>query len=168
MPMRIRPIRIEGNIAYVTLTKGNEAIIDAESAALVCMHNWYSKPDKHTSYAIRNETFGDRQIKIAMHRLIMQAKDGIFVDHINGNGVDNRKENLRLATRGENARNQRISVANTSGFKGVSWDKKTDTWQAAIMVNSKTVFLGRFPVLQDACSAYRLASADLHGDFGRV
>jgi hypothetical protein len=89
------------------------------------------------------------------------------IDHINGNGRDNRIENLRLATGSQNIANSKRSVANTSGFKGVSLDKRRGTWNAYIVKDYKRTYLGGFPTPQDAHEAYKRAAVELHGEFAR-
>lgn len=98
MPKKIRTIRVEGNIAYVPLTHGHEAIIDACDASLVDAFNWYARVRPHTVYAVRTTRSGMVKRDSRMHRAIMGDPDGFEVDHINGNGLDNRRDNLRLAT----------------------------------------------------------------------
>jgi len=101
-----------------------------------------------------------------MHRLILNAPPDLKVDHINGNGLDNRKENLRLATTPQNVRNARLSLRNSSGFKGVK--RKRQKWQASIVFNGKTIRLGVFDAREDAARAYDIAALLLHGEFARV
>lgn len=86
---------------------------------------------------------------IYMHRLIMDAKEGQIIDHINRNGLDNRKENLRFCDYSLNAMNSKSPSDNTSGVKGVYWNKQRNKWQAQIVVNGKCIPLGRFNNLED-------------------
>ncbi len=101
-----------------------------------------------------------------MHRIIMNAPVGKQVDHINHNGLDNRKENLRLATPAQNQANQKLSKANTSGFKGVSFDKKKKKWAAYIGKQSRN--LGRFLDIRDAARAYNDAAKLAYGEFAKL
>lgn len=167
----VRPIRIEGNIAYVPLTKGYEAIIDAADVAEVAGFNWHTRISGKTAYATTNSAKCElgRQRPIWMHRVLMRAPDGAEVDHINGDGLDNRKStNLRLATRAENVRNTRTRKTNTSGAKGVSWNKNERRWRAYITVGREQKHLGWFDDLQAAARAYAVASNLYHGEFGRT
>ncbi len=163
----IRPIRIEGNIAYVPLTKGYEAIIDAEDVPLVEGFNWIASVERNTVYAVRREGSGCRR-EIRMHRVIMGDPDGLQVDHRHGNGLDNRRSNLRVATGLQNSRNARIRKDNSSGFKGVSWNKSARKWHARIKVDGSRINLGNYETPEAAHAAYAKASAELHGEFGRI
>lgn len=168
MPRPIRPIRIEGNIAYVTLTQGHEAIIDAEDAEFIGQWNWCADKAPNTVYAIRGVERDGRHVKFYMHREILRNSTRNHTDHINGDGLDNRKQNLRVAAPHENGRNSRNRRNNTSGYKGVSWSTKRQMWQARIMCNYKEKFLGYFETKEAAYAAYCEASKLLHGEFGRV
>lgn len=162
----IRPIRIEGQVAYVLLTRGYEAMIDAEDVHLVENYNWWASSCGGLHYAVRT---GPRpmQKKSYMHREIMDAQEGFCVDHINGNGLDNRKSNLRVCTHSQNQRNQGTPRHNSSGFKGVCWSKDKQKWQAGIKINGKNKFLGRYETPEEAHKAYCDASAKYHGAFGK-
>jgi hypothetical protein len=166
MSRAVRPIRIEVDVAYVTLTKGYEAIIDAADVPLVEGWNWYASVNGNAVYGKTKK--GSKGVTITMHRVIMGNPDGFEIDHIDGNGLNNRKSNLRLATHCENNRNRKINKNNTSGFKGVTWDNKTAKWRAKIMLNYVTRSLGYFDTPAAAYAAYVAASEKLHGEFGRV
>ena len=86
-----------------------------------------------------------------MHRVIINAPKDMQVDHINGNRLDNRRCNLRLATDGQNMGNSKIPRHNTSGFKGVSWDKRREQWEAYISKKDKKIHLGRFDTFAGFC-----------------
>jgi hypothetical protein len=163
----IRQIRIEGNIAFIPLTKGYEAVIDAADVHLVEGWNWHADVKRNTVYAGRS---GPRpeQRKIHLHRAIMGDPDGLEIDHIDGDGLNNRRANLRAATHGQNQRNRGAQSNNSSGFKGVSWDKPTGKWRAQIEVNGKNKHLGRYNTPEAAHAAYCKASDVLHGEFGRA
>ncbi|PPD07167.1 MAG: Fis family transcriptional regulator [Hyphomicrobium sp.] len=105
------------------------------------------------------------------HRLIWLIHYGKwpakFVDHVNGDGLDNRLVNLRLASHAENNRNCRTYRSNTSGIKGVSFHRTWNKWQAHIQTDGKQRFLGSFKTKDEAAQAYREASKMYHGEFGR-
>ncbi len=161
----IRPIRIEGDVAYVPLTRGYEAVIDAGDVALVDGMHWQAKPgrrDTHTVYAASGIASNK------MHRIVMSAPDGMEVDHIDGNGLNNRKSNLRLSTREQNRWNVSKRPDNTSGHKGVTFEKETGKWLACIRAFGVQKKLGRFKCPTSAAIAYAKASREMHGEFGRV
>jgi hypothetical protein len=168
MPRKVRQIRIEGNIAYVPLTKNKTAIIDAEDAPKICGWNWSAYKGGRNFYAFRCETKNGKNKHVSMHRLILCAKSNLHVDHIDGNGLNNRKENLRMATRSQNQYNSRRRVDNPSGYKGVRSYKDTGKWQARITANKKQYHLGYFDTAEEAHKAYCEASKKLHGEFSRL
>ncbi len=112
-----------------------------------------------------------KHVRYPLHRVIMERitgepiPAGMVVDHINGDTFDNRRENLRLCTRAENNRNAKIRSNNTSGFKGVSYNKKMKRYGAAIRVNGRQRTIGFFDTPEDAHAAYVNAARDLHGEF---
>jgi hypothetical protein len=164
----IRPIRIEGDVAYVTLTQGYEAIIDAADVLLVEGFNWSAHVNGHTVYGIRSKRNGTKNISILLHRAIMGDPNGMEIDHEDGDGLNNRKANLRMATRAENARNRRKNQNNTSGVKSVDWDPVRKKWRARIKVDGKIHYLGRYETIEMAKTAYVAASEKMHGEFGRA
>lgn len=172
---RIKPIKIVGGVAYITLTQGYTAKIDVCDVPLVDGLNWHAKVyhDKLGAvarvYAARNFKLECGRVTIVrMHQLIMDLSSGLVVDHANGDGTDNRRGNLRPATITQNNRNRGKTVANTSGFKGVTWDKRQKGWVAQIQVDKKCVRLGHFLEIDAAAQAYASASSKFHGDFGRA
>ncbi len=106
---------------------------------------------------------------VYMHRIIMNPPDGKQVDHINGDGLDNRVENLRIATSSENNYNTGKQSNNTSGYKGVSWHKTRKTWQVLIGVGGRLIRIpGVFNSAEDAARAYDEAAKKYHGVFARL
>jgi hypothetical protein len=168
MPRSIRPIRIEGNLAYVPLTQGHEAVIDAADVPLVARWNWCAKRQRNVIYAKRKATLLNGTREVRMHRVIMGEPLGLEVDHIDGDGLNNRRSNLRAVTGQQNSRNARVRRDNTTGFKGVSCIKPDQKWRATINVDGKRVWLGCFNTPESAHAAYCAASKKYHGDFGRI
>lgn len=171
----IRPIRIEGNVAYVPLTKGYEAVIDADDVPLVDGRRWFASVilrkdgSVYKVYAAREDVSGGRKHTVYMHRIMMPATNAsLVVDHINGIGLDNRKANLRAATRSQNMMNRGANAGSRSGVKGVYWLARTGRWYAQIKAHGQRKHLGYFETRDEAAAAYRKASAELHGAFGRA
>lgn len=162
-----KQIRIEGDIAYVPLTKGYEAVIDVSDVPLVDQYYWAARINgtNYYAYALQRLVGGKRLKPLTMHRLLTGFDR---TDHRDGNGLNNRRKNLRPATIAQNARNCRRPKNNTSGVKGVTWHAKDNRWRAQIKVNGKRVWLGSFTSLDAAATAYARGSAEFHGEFGRL
>lgn len=159
-----RQIRIEGDVAYVPLTHGYEAIIDAADVPLVDGVSWFARIKPRTVYALSNTPRPKRRM-VRLHRIIMGEPDGLEIDHIDGDGLNNRRSNLRVATSSQNKHNMRAHTDSRSGFKGVTWTR--GKWLAQIGLNGKNRGIGYFDTPEAAHAAYCAASAKLHGEFGR-
>lgn len=166
----IRQIRIDGDRAFIPLTKGYEAVIDVEDVCLVEDFNWLSSVCKNVVYAMRASPRkpNTKRKFILLHRVLTSAPAHLQVDHIDSDGLNNRRSNLRLATVSQNHFNSRISKRNTSGFKGVSFEKRANKWLARIKIDGKVKWLGYYNNPEDAGAAYAKASPEVHGNFGRV
>jgi len=107
--------------------------------------------------------------RVLIGRLIMNFPKNKVVDHINGDQLDNRKINLRICTKKQNQRNRiKLNKNNTSGFRGVSWDKCRRKWAAQLSINYKHMYLGRFDDIQKARMAVREAILEKHGEFANL
>lgn len=151
----------------IKLTQNKYTIVDFEDFDYLNQWKWCVIIMKNTSYAIRSmwDKIEKRRNIIYIHRLIMNCPNSKFVDHIDGNGLDNRKENLRICTRIQNSGNSKISKNNTSGVKGVRFKKESNWWVANIKINNKLKFLGSFPNMDDAKNAYTVAAKKHFGEF---
>lgn len=144
----------------IPLTRGKIATVDdADYEALIC-HKWMAHTDGRNWYACRTKH------KIKMHRVLMNAPATFQVDHINGDGLDNRRHNLRLVTNKQNCWNQR-KKGGMSKYKGVCWYKDHGKWAASITQHSKRIFLGYFETEEAAGRAYDQAAHKLFGQFAR-
>lgn len=164
----IRPIRVVGEIAYVELNTGKEVMIDAADAHLVKGYNWTEHKKSRVSYALRNGKIDGEWRTVLMHRAIANPPFGFVVDHINGDGLDNRRSNLRIATPSQNRVNAPRQSNNTSGYKGVSWNPVAKKWTASIGFERRNKNLGYFDTPEQAYAVYCEASAKIHGAFSRV
>lgn len=113
------------------------------------------------------ENGGEKRKKVAMHNVIMKPSEGFVVDHINGNGLDNRRSNLRIATRQQNTFNS-VHKGGTSKYKGVALDKESGLWRAYIAKDGKRTWLGRFPDELSAAIAYDKAAKDMFGEYAKL
>ena len=155
-----RPWKLEA-VRFIELTWGKYAIVDAEDYDRLNSYKWCAVKEGCSWYA---KTFRRDGFPLPMHRLITDAPKGLFVDHINHNGLDNRKQNLRLCTRAQNNLNQR-PYGKTSRYKGVSRYKRTNRYIAAICYQGKRFHLGYFKDEIDAAKAYDKKARELFGEF---
>lgn len=165
--MKPRPVRIEGDLAFVPLTRGYEAIIDLTDVPLVAAKNWCAVVCRRSVYAQRGHVVAGKWTTIALHRAILGSDQSLHIDHINGDGLDNRRANLRFASPKENSWNQRLPVNNSSGFKGVSWYARARKWTAQIRVDGKHKCLGYFREAEAAHAAYCQAAEKYFGEYAR-
>jgi hypothetical protein len=151
----------------VPLGRGRVALIDEADADLVFRAGkWCAFVRPQVTYAQRSVSLGGgRSTVMRMHNLITGAR---YVDHINGDGLDNRRANLRPATHAQNMRNTRLTSSNTSGFRGVYYRKDRGAWAAQIVVDGRRIYLGRFSDAVEAARAYDEAARLHHGEFATL
>ncbi|MGI0016337.1 MAG: hypothetical protein ACREBU_23195 [Nitrososphaera sp.] len=151
---------------YIKLTKGKYAIVDDTDFNWLNQWKWCVN---NTGYAFRFQYLGQgRRMVLLMHRMIMDTPKGMETDHINGNGFDNQRKNLRMCVREENMRNQKKQSRHTSSvFKGVCWDKKAKRWLASIY-HKRQISIGLFTNEVHAAMAYDIWAKDLFGEFARL
>jgi len=162
-----RRLRFGYPFRRIPLSLGKFAIVDPEDYERINKHKWFVNKNKYNSYARRNVWKGRNREVVRMHREILNAPAGLLVDHINHNGLDNRKANLRLATRTQNSWNRRKpKIPNcTSRFKGVGWHKGNKKWSTKICFNGKRKTIGYFADEIEAAKAYDKAAKKYHKEF---
>jgi hypothetical protein len=148
----------------IPLTRGQAALVDDADYDRLKMWKWMLVGD---GYAGRF----DRTIRpprlVYMHRLVLEAQSGQRVDHINGDKLDNRRENLRLVTAAQNQQNKRPAAHSSSGYKGVCWHQRIRKWHVRITVNGQRLHLGYYEDLETATLLYDAAARHFFGEYAR-
>lgn len=160
-----KPIRIEGDVAYVPLTKGYEAVIDAADVPLIESWYWTANVSNGRAYATRWECENGQPRRVYMHKIILGVGQDTEGDHKDGNPLNNRRRNLRPATHAQNTQNRKVPCHNKTGIKGVR--KKGNRFRAKITHNGTVYRLGYFATPEEAAAAYTGAARVLFGEFAR-
>lgn len=134
----------------IPLTQGKYAIVDAQDFEQLSRRKWHALKGSTTYYAVHTQ--GRKSIR--MHRMITKAPKDMVVDHIDHNGLNNTRANLRLCTKTQNAQNQRPQKNSTSPYKGVHYDKKAKGYYAKITYKGKRITIGKFKNEIEAAKAY--------------
>lgn len=164
-----KQISMHGDYALIELTKGFFTKVDISDLPLLDGWNWCAqKSNADLVYARASRVVDGRNKGVLLHRFLLDAPKDRHVDHINGDGLDNRRSNLRLATHSQNLWNQRRRKDNRSGLKGASFIKKYGRWQAQIKTFGKKKHLGYFDTAEEAHAAYCTAAEIYHREYTRV
>lgn len=155
---------IKDGIGYIPLTRGKTAMVSIEDFEEISKYQWYTEVTKGASYARRStKKVNGKAGSIKMHQAIMGKIEGMEIDHISRDGLDNRRGNLRHCAHRQNEHNKKLQKNNTSGYKGVSWNE--GSWRVQISYNSKAYLLGRFSDKIEAAKAYNKKAIELCGEF---
>jgi hypothetical protein len=145
----------------IELTQGFKTIVDDSLYDELNKYKW-------CAHKMRNKTVYATRLVRLHHLVIGFPPPGFVVDHINGNGLDNRRENLRFVSNQNNIRNQGMNKNNTSGYRGVSWHKGKQRWEAKIRVNNARLSLGRYKTAEEAAHAYDKAAKEYFKEFAKL
>ena len=151
------------------LSKGYVAIVDDDEPTKPWQHKWSATEHKHAVYAQRVfvNSKGEKEWQ-TLHRFILGiGRSGVKVDHRDGDGLNNRRKNLRKATTSQNNANAKLRIDNTSGVKGVCWHKNSGLWFVQLSLKGKRVYAKYFHALEDAKEARNKAAKKYHKKFSR-
>jgi len=154
----------DSSTRIIPLTQGKVALVDAADYEMLSRFKWQATPVSTNVYAMGRSAGR----KIIMHRMIMLPSPVQQVDHIDGNGLNNVRPNLRVCTHLENRLNRRMHSNNMSGFKGVTFLKDRGSWWARIHLRHAHHSLGTFSTAEEAARAYDEAATELFGEFARL
>ena len=169
-----RRVTVRDGVAHVPLTKGYVALVDEADYPKVTGKSWSARVclkadgSLRTVYAFRTQWIDGRRRNVGLHHVVAGVPPGTLLDHADGDGLNNRRGNVRAATPSQNAQNCARSVRNTSGVKGVYWSMGAGKWHARIKVSGRDHSLGLFRCITAAAVAYAKASRDMHREFGRL
>lgn len=154
----------------IKLTRGKVALVDDEDFEELNKHNWQvqKNKDRNNWYAVRTDHSGKKQKTVRMHSLILNTPKLKQTDHIDGNGLNNQRSNLRIATSSQNSWNAKIRKDNTSGYKGVCWHKLAKKWLVSISYNGKLHYLGLSEDKHQAALVYNVAANYLFGNYAKL
>lgn len=149
----------------LNLSMGLSTVVDDEVFEWASQHKWHTLKCAHTNYAVRNVFKNGKRTLSLLHREILKPEDGQYVDHIDMNGLNNLLSNIRICTRRENNRHQGRRRDNSSGHKGVNFNKSANKWVARIQIGDIRIFLGYFDSAEDAAEKYNIAAEEFFGEF---
>jgi hypothetical protein len=154
-------------MAEIRTSNGFIVLLDDADVPLVGERGWFADHStmRQTLYARKWVTRNGRTVRLRMHKLITGYPQ---TDHINGNGLDNRRVNLRPVSHSQNAMNRGMRSDNTSGFKGVTWDRKGQFWRVRIWVDGRNLVVGRYDDPTQAALAYDEEARRHFGEFART
>jgi hypothetical protein len=153
----------------IYLGEGEWTIVDRQDYYRFANFKWVLNGEETRFYAVRYAKNGDGKVKtVRLHREIMQAPEGVLVDHSNRRTLDNRRVNLRFATQSQNMQNRRKRKNTTSQYVGVCLDKQRGQWEVRIIYRGKRIWIGRFNTEIEAARAHDAAAKKYHGEFARL
>lgn len=150
----------------IVLTQGKFSLIDDEDFERINKYKWYAAKGNNTFYAQRYDHEEGKLIK--MHRYILNINGKNVVDHINGNGLDNQKSNIRICTNAQNSANRRVSKNSYSKYLGVCFEFNRGKWRARITTDKIKKHIGYFKTEENAATAYNIYAEKYHGEYANL
>lgn len=152
----------------IIINTGKQTLLDDDTYNYANQWKWYEV----SGYARREYRIFNKTYRVALHHVVLgivgEATGTLEVDHVNGNRLDNRKENLRIVHKAENQRNAGLRSDNTSGYKGVTLDKQTGHWKAQCYRRNKRIHIGSFNTAKEAALAYNKVASKEFGVYARL
>jgi len=153
----------------IELTQGKIALVDDEDFEYLNQWKWHIQKSGGTFYAIRTEWLSkDKCVCVRMHRSILGINTPLIVDHKDGNGLNNTRNNLRICTISQNQRNRKSSKKGSSKYLGVHFCNTRKKWVTQIQHDNKSKCIGVFTDEKEAANAYNLAALKFHGEFAKL
>jgi hypothetical protein len=153
----------------IKLTQGKWTLVSDEDYEFLNQWKWYAKKcHSNIFYAVRSKQINEKQVRLKMHNIIAERMGIKNPDHVDMDGLNNQRNNLREATVSQQGANQSLQSNNISGYKGVSWYKRYKKWLAQIRINKRKTHLGYFIDIKNAARAYNKAAIKCFGTFARV
>lgn len=149
----------------IPLTRGYVALVDDEDFERASQYKWHAQAGRNTTYASRDVTINGAKKSVYLHRFVLSVPAGVAVDHIDRNGLNCQKYNLRSCSNSQNSYNQGVSPKNTSGYRGVSWNKRLGKWHAYVSAKGKRRHVGFYDTPEDAAGMRDVYAGALHGKF---
>jgi len=138
----------------IKLTQGKSTLVDDEDFEFLNQWKWYISSHNYATTTVVPHLY--------MHRIVNKTPKGLLTDHINRNTLDNRKINLRVADKRLNSINSGLQSNNTSGYRGISWNKRRSKWETYIWNNGLRIQLGNYKIIKDAVFARKQAELKYH------
>jgi len=137
----------------IQLTQGKVALVDDVDFEELNKHRWYAMKSVNTYYAVRRVGTSKHQVGLFMHRLLLNSKYPLITDHIDRNGLNNQRTNLRSVSHRQNCQNR--NSRKSSKYVGVCWHKSNEKWHAQISCGGRSHSIGFFDIEEDAYEAYK-------------
>lgn len=165
-----RRIRYGYCFRRIKLTQGKYAIVDAEDYERLNAYKWHCTHYGYAKRAVSNKSGkGGRQGAVYMHRVVCPAPEGMIVDHINRNSLDNRRANLRAATQKQNVWNRKfVRKGGKTRYNGIRWDHNKGKWQVRLTINGRRASFGYYADETEAAKAYDRVAKEYRGEYASL
>jgi hypothetical protein len=157
-------------VKIIKLTQGKQTMVDDDIFKLIGHLKWCARKGWDTFYASRMFKTKDGKFHVLLlhHVIAGYPLNGLMVDHIDGNGLNNLRSNLRIVTRSQNGMNRKARKNTSSGFKGVQWREDSQVFRAYIRINGKRINLGNYQTAEEAFECYQAAATKYFGEYSKT